>query len=52
MQPFYNGLAIAPAPGVCGGASPLPIPTASTLGLAALALLLAAAGAAVLARSA
>lgn len=52
FEPFYSGLAIAPAPGVCGGGPPpLPIPTASRLGLVALAVLLAAAAAAALARS-
>lgn len=42
--------AITPAGGACGGVSALPIPAASPVGLAALALLLAAAGTAALAR--
>jgi hypothetical protein len=49
-DPARLGLAVAPPPGQCVGGSPLPIPTASPLGLAALALGLAAAGALTLAR--
>jgi hypothetical protein len=43
-QHIYGGGAIGPPPGACGGNTPPAIPSASPLGLAALAVLLAAAG--------
>jgi len=45
-----GGIAIAPPPGVCGAAGPLPIPVVSAGGLVLLAILVAAAGAGVLAK--
>jgi hypothetical protein len=45
-----GGIAIAPPPGVCGAAGPLPIPVVSAGGLVLLAILVAAVGAGVLSK--